>query len=85
MNVDILYFASLREVLGREKEAAELPETVRTVGELRLWLAGRGDARATALAPERAVRAARNHTMVQAAEPLQAGDEVAFFPPVTGG
>ncbi|MPS30597.1 MAG: molybdopterin converting factor subunit 1 [Alcaligenaceae bacterium] len=85
MNVDILYFASLREVLGQEKEAAELPETVRTVGDLRSWLAGRGGAWATALAPGKAVRAARNHAMVQAAEPLQAGDEIAFFPPVTGG
>ncbi|OVZ54786.1 molybdopterin converting factor subunit 1 [Pigmentiphaga sp. NML080357] len=85
MKVDILFFASLRETLGREKETAELPETVRTVGELRQWLAQRGGAWATALAPERAVRAARNHAMVPAGEPLQTGDEVAFFPPVTGG
>ncbi|MBX6318270.1 molybdopterin converting factor subunit 1 [Pigmentiphaga sp.] len=85
MKVDVLFFASLREALGREKEAVELPDGVRTVGELRKWLAERGGAWATALAPERAVRAARNHAMVPAGEPLQPGDEIAFFPPVTGG
>ncbi len=85
MKVDILFFASLREALGREREAADLPETVRTIGDLRQWLAARGGAWATALSPERAVRAARNHTMVGADASLAPGDEVAFFPPVTGG
>ncbi|VCU72013.1 Molybdopterin synthase sulfur carrier subunit [Pigmentiphaga humi] len=85
MKVDILFFASLREAIGLQGETAELPEAVRTVGDLRAWLAGRGGVWAQALAPERAVRMARNHTMVPAAEILQAGDEIAFFPPVTGG
>ncbi|MHB1373271.1 MAG: molybdopterin converting factor subunit 1 [Thauera sp.] len=82
--VKLLYFASLREAVGRPGEELELPADVSTVGALRAHLAGRGDGW-QALAAGRNVRAALNQRMVGADAALAAGDEVAFFPPVTGG
>ncbi|HQZ02078.1 MAG TPA: molybdopterin converting factor subunit 1 [Thauera sp.] len=84
MNVKVLYFASLREAVGKSAEDLGLPEGVATVGALRAHLAARGDAW-QALAEGRNVRAAVNQRMVAADGPVSPGDEVAFFPPVTGG
>ena len=84
MTVHILYFAALRDALGRSDESMVLPSGVGTIGELQSFLADRGGDW-EALAPGRSVRAARNQRMVQAGESLAPGDEVAFFPPVTGG
>ena len=61
------------------------PHEVNTVGALRAWLAGRGGAWATELAPGRAVRIAVNHDLASSDTPIRPGDEVALFPPVTGG
>jgi molybdopterin synthase sulfur carrier subunit len=83
--IKVVYFARLREDLGSAGESLALPEGVATVGALRTHLADRGGPWATALAANRAVRVAVNHDMAQASTPLQPGDEVAFFPPVTGG
>jgi len=58
---------------------------VTSVAALRAWLATRGGAWATELAPGRAVRIAVNHTVAQPDTPVRAGDEIALFPPVTGG
>ena len=80
----VLYFASLREAVGRTDEELELPAGVATVGDLRAHLAARGEGW-QALAEGRNVRAALNQRMVGADAALAAGDEVAFFPPVTGG
>lgn len=82
--VKLLYFASLREAVGRPGEEIELPGDVATVGALRAHLAGRGEGW-QALAEGRNVRAALNQCMVGADARVAAGDEVAFFPPVTGG
>lgn len=84
MSVQILYFAALRDTLGVADERLALPAEVATVGQLRAHLAGRGGVWG-ALDGGRNVRAARNQTMAAADEPLRDGDEVAFFPPVTGG
>jgi molybdopterin synthase sulfur carrier subunit len=84
MSINLLYFASLREALGQRSEALELPADVGTVGALRAHLAARGAAW-TRLAPGHHVRAAVNQSMADDAAPIVAGDEVAFFPPVTGG
>lgn len=84
MTIRILYFAALRDALGRADESMSIPAGVRTVGELRDYLAGRGEAWA-ALGAGRNVRAARNQRMAGADEAVMPGDEVAFFPPVTGG
>ena len=85
MKVTVLFFASLREQLGRPREELELPTGVGTVGALRDHLRARGGAWADAFAPNRAVRAAVNQDMAQPAAAIKTGDEVAFFPPVTGG
>jgi molybdopterin synthase sulfur carrier subunit len=82
--LNILYFASLREAVGCNGERLTLPAGVDTVGALREHLAARGEGWA-ALAAGRNVRAAVNQRMAGADVPLAAGDEVAFFPPVTGG
>jgi len=84
MAIQVLFFASLREALGVGSMNCESSPAIATVGALREHLAARGGDW-QALGPGRAVRAAVNQDMVDAAHPLQDGDEVAFFPPVTGG
>jgi len=85
MSVKILYFASLREALGCSEELLDgLPPSVSTVGLLREWLCARGN-EWTALRQGQAVRAAVNQTLAHANSPVAEGDEIAFFPPVTGG
>ncbi len=85
MKVKVLYFAALREQLGTAGEEIELPSGVGTVAALRAHLRGRGGAWQAALADGKLVRMAVNQDMVQPSAVLSAGDEVAFFPPVTGG
>lgn len=84
MKVKILYFASLREAVGCGNETLELPAEIATLGALRAHLAARGEGW-QALGVGRNVRAALNQRMVGAEAALAGGDEVAFFPPVTGG
>jgi molybdopterin synthase sulfur carrier subunit len=83
--IRLVYFARLREDLGIAGESLDPPPDVSTVGALRAHLVARGGAWAASLAPGRAVRVAVNHDMADPATPVKAGDEVAFFPPVTGG
>ncbi|MEI6301718.1 MAG: molybdopterin converting factor subunit 1 [Betaproteobacteria bacterium] len=85
MSVKILFFAGLREQLGSGGEQLQLPPGVGTVAALRAHLMARGGAWQTALGEKRALRVAVNQDMAQADTPVKAGDEVAFFPPVTGG
>jgi sulfur-carrier protein len=83
--VNLLYFARLREVLGRNAEQIALPEEVRDVASLTQWLRHRGGIWETELASGRRVRVAVNLEMAAASTRISDGDEVAFFPPVTGG
>ncbi len=85
MNIQLRFFASVRESLGTAQETVAVPDHVRTVGELRHYLRQRGDTWAEALAEGRVLRMACNQQMADAAAPLAEGCEVAFFPPVTGG
>lgn len=85
MNVQLRFFASLREALGASSESISVPSEVATIGALRAHLRLRGGAWAEALAEHRVVRTACNQVMVDAAALLSDGCEVAFFPPVTGG
>lgn len=83
--ITLLYFARLRETFGTASEKLALPDGVATVDGIRAMLAARGGAWATELAPGRAFRAAVNQSVARAETPVKDGDEVAFFPPVTGG
>ena len=83
--VTLLYFASLRESLGCSREQLALPAGSATVSSLLDALRSR-DARWTdAFAPGKSWRVAVNQRMADLATPVKPGDEVAFFPPVTGG
>jgi sulfur-carrier protein len=83
ITVKLRFFASLREKLG-EGEVLALPEGS-TVASARETLQARGGPHAQALARGRAVRAALNQKMCAESAALSDGDELAFFPPVTGG
>ena len=85
MKVKVLYFASVREKLGKDAEELDLPAGVATVAGLRSHLRSRGGAWADAMAEGKLLRAAVNQDIAQPATAIKAGDEVAFFPPVTGG
>jgi len=85
VKVKVLFFAALREQLGTAGEEIELPSGVGTVAALRAHLRGRGGAWQAALADGKLVRVAVNQDMAQPSAAIKAGDEVAFFPPVTGG
>jgi sulfur-carrier protein len=81
----ILYFAWLRTKTGTASEEVTPPAEVTTVGELMRWLAGERPGFAAALAAPGVVRAAVNQDYAEPSDPVRPGDEVAFFPPVTGG
>lgn len=81
----IVYLARLREALGTATERVAPPADVTTVGALRAWLAARGGVWAVELAAGRAIRIAVNHELAGADTAVRPGDEVALFPPVTGG
>ena len=81
----VLYFASMRERMGRNEEALSLPDGVDTVAALIALLQARDSAGAAAFAHPALIRAAVNQEFATTATPVQDGDEIAFFPPVTGG
>ncbi len=83
--IKVLYFARLREALGKSSEQLTLPADVRDLEGLRALLVARGGAWEQELAPSKPVRAAVNQAVALGDVPLSDGDEVAFFPPVTGG
>jgi molybdopterin synthase sulfur carrier subunit len=83
--VKILYFARLKETLGTGGEELALPDGVKNLGALRDVLTRRGGAWAQALAESKTLRAAVNQEVASADTAISDGDEIAFFPPVTGG
>lgn len=85
MNIQLRFFASVREALGASQENVALPDNVVTVGDVRSWLRARGGVWAETLAEGRALRMACNQQMTDADTRISEGCEVAFFPPVTGG
>ncbi len=80
-----VYLARLREVFASSGEALTLAGDVATVADVLATLRSRGGAWAIELAQGRAVRVAVNHALVTSATRVRDGDEVALFPPVTGG
>jgi molybdopterin synthase sulfur carrier subunit len=85
LKLSVLYFARLREAIGRSVEDVEVPASVSTVGDLRAWLAQRGAPWSVAFGEIRSIRAAVDQAMAADSTRLRDGAEVAFFPPVTGG
>lgn len=83
--IRILYFARLRETLGTGSESIVLPQGVDNLDALRAHLIARGGAWSDELGANRAIRAAVNHDVAGGDTRIADGDEVAFFPPVTGG
>jgi len=85
MKVRLLYFARLREVFATSQETPELPPNIQTVASLLNWLRQRGGVWAEELAAGRAYRVAINQDLTTQEAVLHENDEIAVFPPVTGG
>ncbi len=83
--IKVLYFARLKESLNYSTEDMDLPAGVKTIAQLKDHLAKRGEAWATLFNGQQSIRAAINHALVGNDAIIKSGDEVAFFPPVTGG
>ena len=85
MNIQLRYFAGIREAVGVSQESISLPEHIRTVDAVRRHLCERGPAWSVALNDRRGLRIALDQQMTSQGAPLFEGCELAFFPPVTGG
>ena len=83
--VKLVYFAWVRERIGRAEEPVTLPAELTTVEDLLGWLAGRGSGYAEALRVPQAIRVAIDHEHVGHAAKLEGATEIALFPPMTGG
>lgn len=80
----LCYFASVREQLGKNEETMALPDQIRTVGELSMLLSERGESWKI-LADEKSVLIAVNQQVSSREQVLHGSEEIAFFPPMTGG
>ncbi len=83
--IRVLYFAWVRERVGRAEEVLDVPSSVTSVADLVAWLRQRGPEYADAFERPEIVRAAIDQTHVRPAAAIAGAREVAFFPPVTGG
>ncbi len=83
--VKLLYFAWVREKIGKPAEEVSLPAHIETVADTIRWLQSRGPEYADAFARPLVIRTAINQTHVKPDAPIQGAREIAFFPPVTGG
>jgi molybdopterin synthase sulfur carrier subunit len=85
MNIKILYFARIKEAVNYSTEELDLPSDIATVTALKNYLSQRGEIWANLFSGKQIIRAAINHELVDNLATIKAGDEIAFFPPVTGG
>ena len=83
--MELLYFAWLREKVGIASETVPLPDGVKNVHGLLAWMADRGPGYAEAMKDLSVVRVAVNQEFSQPTDAVKDCDEIAFFPPVTGG
>ncbi len=81
----LIYFAWVRERVGKTEEQIDPPAGVATVGELMAWLARRGEEYAHAFDNPKVIRAAIDRSHVRADAKIEGAAEIAFFPPMTGG
>jgi len=85
VSVKIVYFAWVRERIGKTEETLDPPVDIITVADLAGWLAGRGEEYAYAFENPQIVRAAIDHEHVKPDTAIAGAREIAFFPPMTGG
>jgi sulfur-carrier protein len=81
----LVYFAWVRERVGRTDEEVSPPEDVATIADLVRWLKGRGEEYEYAFENEDIIRAAIDHEHARPDAPIAGAREIAFFPPMTGG
>lgn len=81
----LIYFAWVRERIGKAEETLELPSDVKTVSDLLLFLRGLGEEYEAALQVPKVIRVAINHEHVEHDELIAGAREIALFPPMTGG
>jgi len=81
----VLYFAWVKQRVGLGEEEIAPPASVQDVAGLIAWLSERSPGHAAAFAQAKQIRAAVNQEFAGPEAPVKAGDEIAFFPPVTGG
>jgi molybdopterin converting factor subunit 1 len=82
MQLRVLYFAAVRDLVAKEEESLDAPASVRTVGDFTTWIASRHPALGGRMG---SVRIARNEAFAQNDEALSEGDVLALIPPVAGG
>lgn len=85
MTIELLYFARVREAIGRSAESVSPPDGITTIGALIAWLATRGGGYAEAFADPARIRAAVGEDFADLDSPIANAREIALFPPVTGG
>lgn len=85
MAVKILYFAWVREKVGKAEETLDVPAGVETAQQLMTWLRERGPEYEQAFARPEVIRVALDRTHVKPTASIAGAREIAFFPPVTGG
>ncbi len=85
MNINILYFASFREALNCEKEVIKLEDGLNDISDLKQFLAKRQGAWSDIFNEQKKILVSINQTMAKNHSHISAEDEIAFFPPVTGG
>jgi sulfur-carrier protein len=81
----LIYFAWVRERIGKAEETIDLPDNVKTVSDLLLFLRSRGEEYEAALLVPKVIRVAINHEHVEHDELIAGAREIALFPPMTGG
>jgi molybdopterin synthase sulfur carrier subunit len=85
MKIDLVYFAWVRERIGKSSETLDLPAEVRTVGDLLDYLKGLGEEYEMALEHDRVIRVAVDREHAEHDEPIGGAREIGIFPPMTGG
>jgi molybdopterin synthase sulfur carrier subunit len=83
--VKLIYFAWVRERIGKPEEEIEPPANVATVADLLAWLSERGEEYAHAFENPKVIRTAIDRSHVRADAVIAGAREIAFFPPMTGG
>jgi molybdopterin synthase sulfur carrier subunit len=85
MKVNILYFAKIKELVGLDNEIIDLPSNIVSFDELKNYFISRGAPWSEIFLPENATRCALNQNLMNSNFIIEAGSEIAFFPPITGG